>query len=191
MGQIGHLSNSSQVSYSYLNSLKCSQISGRQMQELESLPYMSFWSNNSVNLSHFSPMFSHEKPRYQIKPCCWSRSYQVYCLQMFAWRCGFKCSSEIFYTKMNNYRYKTCRGTVTHLSKLSHRPLSMGVITINTWNKGGKEIILLPLKLCDLVAVVIYLFVWIPVIKIIEVECFDFLLVKIPIKILKVGTKIT
>lgn len=78
MGQIGHLSNSSQVSYSYLNSLKCTQISGRQMQELESLPYMSFWSNNSVNLSHFSPMFSHEKPRYQIKPCCWSRSYIVF-----------------------------------------------------------------------------------------------------------------
>lgn len=78
MGQIGHLSNSSQVSYSYLNSLKCTQISGRQMQELESLPYMSFWSNNSVNLSHFSPMFSHEKPRYQIKPCCWSRSYTVF-----------------------------------------------------------------------------------------------------------------
>lgn len=78
MGQIGHLSNSSQVSYSYLNSLKCSQISGRQMQELKSLPYMSFWSNNSVNLSHFSPMFSHEKHRYQIKPCCWSRSYIVF-----------------------------------------------------------------------------------------------------------------
>lgn len=78
MGQIGHLSNSSQVSYSYLNSLKCTQISGRQMEELESLPYMSFWSNNSVNLSHFSPMFSHEKPRYQIKPYCWSRSYIVF-----------------------------------------------------------------------------------------------------------------
>lgn len=139
MGQIGHLSNSSQVSYSYLNSLKCSQISGRQMQELKSLPYMSFWSNNSVNLSHFSPKTSLPNKALLLVQ-------ELYCLQMFAWRCGFKCSSEIFYTKMNNYRYKTCRGTVTHLSKLSHRPLSMGVITINTWNKGGKEIILLLLK---------------------------------------------
>lgn len=187
MGQIGHLSNSSQVSYSYLNSLKCSQISGRQMQELKSLPYMSFWSNNSVVT--FLPNVFTWKTSLPNKALLLVQ--ELYCLQMFAWRCGFKCSSEIFYTKMNNYRYKTCRGTVSHLSKLSHRPLSMGVITINTWNKGGKEIILLPLKLCDLVAVVIYLFVWIPVIKIIEVECFDFLLVKIPIKILKVGTKIT
>lgn len=130
MGQIGHLSNSSQVSYSYINSLKCTQISGRQMQELKSLPYMSFWSNNSVNLSHFSQMFSHEKPRYQIKPCCWSRSYIVFkCLHEDV---ALNVVQKYFYSKMNNYRYKTCRGTVTHLSKLSHRPLSMGVITINT-----------------------------------------------------------
>lgn len=109
---------------------------------------------------------------------------------MFVWRCGFKCSLEIFYTKMNNYRYKICRGIVIYLSKLSYRFFFMGVIIINIWNKGGKEIILFFLKLCDFVVVVIYFFVWILVIKIIEVECFDFLLVKIFIKILKVGIKI-